>query len=233
MYRYFIFYSSLYYSIYLFILIFIAPDHTFYKWDILNSQDFQVVVNQIINASTIIPKQKKIAWFGNIKSPADNTVEYRTRPLLIELSNKYPHLFYFKHVPLETPTDFVSMPKMVMEFYYVLDIGGNGYSGRLKYLLFSNRPLFLVERRWIEYYHTDLIPYHHYIPVHKNLSNLVEQTIWAHHHPIECKRIAQNAFLYALSNFTTKKILQRFRDVIIDQCENGPCIKSDNYGDDE
>ena len=147
--------------------------------------------------------------------------------MLIELSKKHPNLFHFQHAPPDqSGKDFLTIPKMVMEFFYVLDIGGNGYSGRLKYLLFSNRPLFLVERRWIEYFHTDLIPYHHYIPVFANLSNLVDQAIWAQHHPIECKRIALNAFNFAQTNFTEEKLSERFRKVIFDQCRNGPCIKS-------
>lgn len=177
-----------------------------------------------MDASLFPPKQHKIAWYGNIYSPASNTIEYTTRPLLIEFSNQYPHLFHFRHSPLDAKEKFVTIPEMIREYYYVLDIGGNGYSGRLKYLLFTNRPLFLVERRWIEYFHTDLQPYEHYIPIHANLSNLVEQALWAQQHAVECKRMALNALNFAKTNFTTENLSRRYREVIVDQCRYGPCI---------
>lgn len=185
---------------------------------------FREIVSEIVDASQINPAEHKIAWFGNIYSPAGNTLEFTTRPLLIEMSKKYPHLFHFRHISNDGTSDFISLPHMIQQFSHVLDIGGNGYSGRLKYLLYSNRPLFLVERKFVEYFYTDLIPYQHYIPVFGNLSNLVEQTLWAKEHPVECKRIAANALSFAQANFSSAQLSKRFQNVVFDQCRHGPCL---------
>jgi hypothetical protein len=201
----------------------IGPDWTFHSWSAISSLRFRMVVSEIMDASHHTPHINKIAWYGNANSPLRNTIEYKTRPLLVNLSHTHPQLFHFRHVCL-AGCPRVSITEMVRNFSLILDIGGNGYSGRLKYLLYSNRPLFLVERRFVEYFHTDLAPFVHYIPVKSDLSDLVEKAVWAHHHPDLCKTIAANALSFALANFTTEKIYERYRTVIHRQCDHGPCL---------
>ena len=58
-----------------------------------------------------------------------------------------------------------------------------------------------------------MIELHHYIPVYQNLSNLVNQTLWAHRHPAKANNIAANAFKYATTNLTTAKFITRAREV--------------------
>jgi glycosyltransferase involved in cell wall biosynthesis len=79
----------------------------------------------------------------------------------------------------------------------------------LKFLLFSKRPLLLVDRNYIEYFNDDLIPYKHYIPVKMDLSDLLEQVNWMINNPEKSSEIANNAFEYAIDNFTMDKILER------------------------
>jgi len=102
---------------------------------------------------------------------------------------------------------------MIRKYKYLLDIGGNGYSGRLKFLLFSNRPVFIVERNYIEYWHNQLIPYVHYIPVREDLSDLLIQIIWAEANPIKCKEITTAAFNFAQNNLTTENFTKRIAEV--------------------
>ena len=102
---------------------------------------------------------------------------------------------------------------MVSKFKIVLDIGGIGYSGRLKYLLFSGRPLIFVDRPYVEYFHDDLIPYKHYIPVKRDLSDLVDKTKWILENYDEALMIAKNARDFALQEFTAAKFSERILHV--------------------
>ena len=108
--------------------------------------------------------------------------------------------------------NYMSLPEL-LKFKYLIDIGGNGWSGRLKYLLFSKRPLLIVDRNYIEYFYNDLIPYTHYIPVKMDLSDLLEKVEWMKTNYEECLNIANNAYNFALSNFTNDKLMKRINEV--------------------
>jgi len=86
---------------------------------------------------------------------------------------------------------------------------GNGYLGRLKYLLFSKRLILLVDRNYIEYFHNELIPYKHYITVKMDLSDLLEKVKWCKNNYEKSLEIANNTFEFAINNFTIDKILER------------------------
>jgi hypothetical protein len=176
--------------------------------------DFHSEAEKILKAGRNKPIIKKVAWYGNIYSglPVTN-LEYSTRQQLIEFYNKYPELYEFHHVDGKSINkdnkDYMSLENMVSQYNYVLDIGGAGYSGRLKYLLFSNRPLLLVDRPHVEYFHEELVPYTHYIPVKRDLSDLVTQTKWILENPNLAAKIAENARNFAVKEFTPQKFAQR------------------------
>ena len=59
-------------------------------------------------------------------------------------------------------------------FKYVIDCPGYGYSGRLKWLLASGRPVFVIDRKLVEHWHDKLMPWVHFIPVRDDLTDLIE-----------------------------------------------------------
>jgi hypothetical protein len=123
-----------------------------------------------------------------------------------------------KQIPDPACTRHMPLHEMIENYAYLLDIGGWGYSGRLKYLLFSRRPLLFVQRRYVEYFHEDLIPYYHYIPVKEDLSDLVSQASWMMENREKAHNIAENAYQYAVANLTQAKAYERARQVFISQC---------------
>ena len=84
---------------------------------------------------------------------------------------------------------------------------------RTKFLLFSGRPLLMVDRRYVEYFTDDLKPWEHYIPVKEDLSDLVDKHEWLKHNEGESLKIAARAKDYALNNFTMDAILARMHEV--------------------
>jgi hypothetical protein len=191
------------------------PDCFFHSWPSANILSFEEVKKQIIAASCLDPMYMKVGWVGNINSPKPDVIEHYTRPLLKSIGDSYPDLFDIIHVIPnnrvidENTNGYMSLPELVENYQYLIDIGGNGWSGRLKFLLFSKRPLLIVERAYIDYFYNDLKPYVHYIPVKEDLSDLLQQTIWMIHNHDECIKMAERTFHYAIENFTLDKFIDR------------------------
>ena len=53
------------------------------------------------------------------------------------------------------------------------------------------------------------MPYKHFIPVKMDLSDLLEQSKWVQNNYEKCLEIANNAFEYAVNNFTEEKLIER------------------------
>ena len=191
-----------------------GPDWVFCHWPSANIHSFEDTKQQIIIESNLPPVIHKVGWFGNIYSPLRDVIEYQTRPLLKKIGDKHPELFDIIHIAPthgiinDTIQHYTSLPDLI-KYEYLIDIGGNGYSGRLKLLLFSKRPLLIVDRNYIEYFHEDLIPYQHYIPVKMDLSDLLEQVMWMKLNPEKSLEIAKRAFEYATTHFNLNQLLER------------------------
>lgn len=188
--------------------VYCGPGHTFNHWSYL-PYNFQEMAKLIVESGNDDFKYNKIGWYGQIETTTD-ALEGHNRLKLYELGRKYNDKF---DIVCPTRETYKTMPELVSDYRYLIDIGGNGYSGRLKYLLFSNRPMFIVDRYYQEYYHFKLVAYEHYIPVKMDLSDLVDRYEWALSHEEECMRIAYNAYNFALQNFTMDKVLERVYEV--------------------
>jgi len=193
-------------------------DWVFYHWPSASIRSFETTRDEIIAASSQPPTIDKVGWFGNIYSPLRDVPEYKTRPLLKQIGDANPHLFDIQHIsPHHGVIDsripnYTSLTDLI-KYSSLIDIGGNGYSGRLKFLLYSKRPLLLVDRNYIEFFHNDLQPYVHYIPVRMDLSDLLDQVTWMKNNPQQCRDIAQHAFEYATAHFTEDRLLDRVYSV--------------------
>lgn len=189
-----------------------GPDWTFVSWPSAGIDSFEETTRRIMDEGEHEPSVNKVGWYGNLYSAAQDVPESRTRPLLKKIADENPDLLDVIHVAgNEIRTNGVSLEELVKKYKYVLDIGGNGYSGRLSYLLFSNRPLLFVERDHVQYFVKDLEPYVHYVPVKRDLSDLIDQIKWIKNNEAKCKEIARNAQDFAKENFEYEKILERVR----------------------
>ncbi len=176
-----------------------GPGFTFLAWPSAEIYDFTKEVEQIMEASKKPAMYNKIGWVGN-KGTSKN------RRTLCDIGDAHKDIFNFTHFPahefLTNSSRYVSLHKLTEYFAYTIDLEGHGYSGRLKYLLYSNRPVFLVQRQYGEYFNADLRPMEHYIPVNNDLSNLIAQYNWAVANPDKVKEIAANALKYATEHFS-------------------------------
>jgi len=196
-----------------------GPDWTFVSWPSANIKSFETMIKEISKSGDKESTVNKVGWYGSTTSPQSHVVEYKTRPLLKKIGDENPDDFDIIDIrPVKYQinekviNNYISLPDLT-KYKYLLDIGGNGYSGRLKYLLYSKRPILLIDRNYVEYFHDDLKPYEHYIPVEMDLSDLLDQVEWMKQNPDKCKEIAQNAYNFAIENFTKEKLIDRIYEV--------------------
>ncbi|XP_035233702.1 protein O-glucosyltransferase 2-like [Stegodyphus dumicola] len=93
------------------------------------------------------------------------------------------------------------------KYRYQINIDGTVAAYRLPYLLAGSSLVLKQDSEFYEHFYHDLKPMVHYVPFHRNLSNLVEKLNWALTHDSEAKEIAENAQDYALLHLMPKDIL--------------------------
>jgi len=97
---------------------------------------------------------------------------------------------------------------------FLIDIEGNGYSGRLKYLLWSHRPLLIVERNQHEYFFDYLEQWVHYIPVNNDLSDLITKINWCFQNYEKALIIAENAYNFSKKYLTREACYFQWNNII-------------------
>ncbi|OQD42712.1 hypothetical protein BUL40_09325 [Croceivirga radicis] len=139
-----------------------CPDFTFDKWIECGITTYSKTIKKIIDKGNKKHSVEKLFWIGNLN----------TQPLryeLLRLGNLYDEKMEI--VPMEWKrtfpkghihdfTKYLSLEDHI-EYKYLIDCGARGFSGRLKFLLHTNRPLFIVDRNKNkqEYFYDHLIPY--------------------------------------------------------------------------
>jgi hypothetical protein len=195
----------------------IVPDFNFHAWPQVGIQDYNQLIHEIHNAGSQKFEINKVGWIGN-KFTNDNRIT------MIELGKLNPHLFDFFDMEWinEGKTElkgstFISLPDLVKKYSILIDIEGTGYSGRLKFLLWSLRPILLVDRPHKEYFFEHLKEWEHYIPVKRDLSDLGEKTLWCLKNYNEALKIAENAYNFSKIHLTREACYKKWNDIILDE----------------
>jgi len=181
----------------------LVPDFNFHAWPDVGINDYNELIKDIHAAGLQKYKQNKVGWIGSISHP--------NREILLDIGCNNKELFDFKkwgkwHYDINKRninydkyevSDFMSTPDLIKTYSILIDVEGEGYSGRLKHLLWSHRPLLLQDRQHKEYFFEYLKEWEHYIPVKQDLSDLVEKTEWCLNNYSEALKIAENAYQFA------------------------------------
>lgn len=171
----------------------LIPDFVFTEENNRQGHNYSTQVNIIKTYGSVKAKTKKIGWAGNLFSHKNRLVLYNKsleNPDLLNITHFCKHKIPEKYSFTNT---YVDLKELIKTNKYLIDIEGYGYSSRLKLLLFSNRVMFIQDRPYKEYFYQWMEPYIHYIPVIRDLSNLIDQYNWAENHPKEVETIRINA----------------------------------------
>jgi hypothetical protein len=192
----------------------VVPDFNFHSWPQVGISDYTNFIKDIDNAGLNNYKINKVGWIGNTNT------NFR-RKILLEIGNNNKELFDFfdmywinnGNILLDT-TKYISTPELVKTYSILIDIEGIGYSGRLKHLLWSHRPVLIVDRPHKEYFFEFLKEWEHYIPVKRDLSDLIEKTKWCLENYDQALQIAENAYKFSKIYLTRDACYAKWNDII-------------------
>jgi len=191
----------------------LAPDFNFMNWPSVGVMDYEETCKNIIEESKKPFLHSQLFWAGS-------GYTNKARGSMIEMTKNDKRMSindvgHWKGS--ETSSGFfVSLPNHC-HYKYLIDIQGWGYSGRVKHLLHSKRPLFFQERDCNEYWFFDLEPFVHYIPVKKDLSDFYEKFEWCEKNYGDCIKIAENAQNFAINNLRRQNAVDKYKEIIIDK----------------
>ena len=173
-----------------------APDFVFGGWPEAQFDDFDAKTVSITAASAIPARDDRAGWCGRNNTPwREKLFELAgARPDLIDARDTMAGYDEVAHVYRD---GFVPMENQAADYRYLIDIEGNGYSGRLKLLLHAQRVVFLQAYPWQEWFMPLMQPYRHYVPVKRDLSDLIDRIEWLRQHPEVEAEIIREAQLFA------------------------------------
>jgi Glycosyl transferase family 90 len=90
----------------------------------------------------------------------------------------------------------------------IIDVDGHSWSSRFGKLLCYSSVILKVEPEDVDYFHPELQPWVHYIPVQSNLSNLYEMVEIAVSDDPSIAKIIQNANLWCLEHLNRSNLIQ-------------------------
>jgi len=104
----------------------------------------------------------------------------------------------------------------LLEHKYVISMEGNDVATNLKCFMASQSVVMMptpcVDSWFME---CSLRPYHHYIPLQDDCSDVWEQFLWAESHPEECQRIIRHANDYVQPFLSPCRELQLQQDILM------------------
>ena len=195
----------------------LIPDFNFHAWPQVGIPDYESFVKQIDHAGLSTFEINKVGWIGS------GWNNHFSRKKLFAIGNARKDLFdIFPTTWTRTNSgsqmlnsvNYISTPNLVKKYSILIDIEGNGYSGRLKHLLWSHRPVLMVDRPHKEYFFEYLKEWIHYIPVKRDLSDLVEKTTWCLTNYTKALQIAENAYAFSKTYLTRDACYKKWNDVI-------------------
>ncbi|XP_041971525.1 protein O-glucosyltransferase 2-like [Aricia agestis] len=153
-------------------------------------------------------RESRAFWRGR-----DSRME---RLKLIDIAKAHPELFnasltnffFFrdKESQYGPKVPHVSFYKF-FDYKYQINIDGTVAAYRLAYLLAGGGLVFKQDSPYYEHFYRQLQPWEHYIPIKRDLSDLVERIKWARDNDDKAQRIAQNARQFANEHLLPQHVI--------------------------
>ena len=80
-----------------------------------------------------------------------------------------------------------------LQYKYIMSLDGWGWPTNFIWSLASNSLSLKIDPGIVDWYYRPFKPYEHYLPIQKDLSDLVDAIKWAKEHDDQCRQIAINA----------------------------------------
>lgn len=152
-----------------------VPDFIYTSWKESGINSWEETIEKCIEAGAQPYEDSHLFWIGN-------TNTHYTRKTLVEISEQHRDIIQaegmqwldVKKGEKQKASKFVSLYDHA-KYKYLIDVQGNGYSGRLKLLFYLGRPIFVAERSHRELFTDYLKDMENCVIVKEDLSDLVEK----------------------------------------------------------
>lgn len=157
--------------------------------------------------------KRQVVFFRGADNGVFDRINWRScaRPALVALSLKYPDLIDARFTSLvgwndkdSSIQDLMRKEGMLGEYVsledfslyrYLIDVDGHtANTPRTALFLYSGSVLFKQTTDNILWFYSQLKPYIHYVPIAKDLSDIITQIQWAKDHDEECKKMVDCAY---------------------------------------
>ena len=168
-------------------------------------------------------KIPKAIWRGSLTGTNNKALENSSRWQLCKLSTENSNLLDARLVQLpkwrainNNDTNLAEvggnhlasfMPiEDFQKYAAVVDVDGNAWSSRFATLLCMDSVVLKVEPTMVDYFHFQLEPWIHYIPVSSDLHDLINNIQWVLNHPNETQTILDNAHHWCSQHMVYKSL---------------------------
>lgn len=166
------------------------------------------------------PRLKLVYFSSNVKPGKDGIpyldagiTNWNLRPRKIQ-NETYLRTIEIDNLPFGLSRRLT--PKEQSSYKYIINIDGHVTAYRLSIELSMGSVILLVTSSWKIWFSDLLVPYEHYVPVRKDLSNLIEQIKWCRENDEKCEKIAQNAKIFFNTYLQKKGALDYVQKLLID-----------------
>lgn len=204
---------------------------------------YQVLKRKDITNYRIPWERKKpiLFWRGNSTQGTDlitaENYQLLARFILCDLSENHPNLIdakftlwgheHLQSMPFlkryEAKIPWPSYEEQLQYKYHIIIDGVSCAYTASGWKLFTNSLVLKPDSDNIQWYHPELKPYVHYIPVKSNLEDILEKLHWAQEHDTEAKSIADNARNFAKDHITIDfnllylyRLITRYSELLVD-----------------
>lgn len=189
----------------------VCPDFIFNHWTEVQIDDYEDTRKNLELLGNEKPETDMLGWRGA------NT--HHNRNFLVRYNDKKDFDVEFIVWDRSNPerltcTNYVSLEDHVRKWRYLIDVEGHGWSARLKFFFFSKRLIFIQDRPHKEWFFPKLIPWKHYVPVKRDLSDLLENLQKIKQNEELEKEIITNAFNFAQENLTRENAIQKWSEIL-------------------
>jgi hypothetical protein len=199
-----------------------VPDFVFCRWPEVGIDDFDETCRDVAAAGVHQAELDAVGWIGNIQS-------HPVRGVLYRLGREHPDLLDIHRVEWvrvasrtqlsSAAGNALSLPEQARRWGALIDVEGGAYSGRLKVLLHSGRPVLVQDRPWREWYWDRLVPWVNHIPVKRDLSDLVSRAQWVKDNREEATRIGQAGQQLARNLLTRPSAVEQWARTLSDAAQ--------------
>lgn len=206
----------------------VIPVPTFFYYEPLLNGSLKTVLNaSMLDENAWTSKINKVFWRGQ---PSDlwnkSDMSYRTKLVIMGLHDhrldvgfsgklEYQSFQLFKQIFGADPV-IASMipPHDQLRYKYLLAVDGNSYATSLHWQLFSGSVVIKQETEFPQWFDYMLVPYKHYVPLKKDLSDLRAVLNWLESNDDSAKLIAERTQKFALEHLLPEHALAYFASLI-------------------